>query len=81
MKSMPQSQLLRSLEEVFEAETNTLHLQTRLEEIPQWGSLTFLGLLAFVDEQVGISLSPNDVAGCTTIGDVIKLLGDHIQPD
>ena len=81
MKTVTEPQFLRSLEELFELPASSLNSSMRLEEIPNWGSLTFLGLLAFVDEELEATITPKQFQQCNTIADVINLLGDRIQPD
>jgi hypothetical protein len=35
--------------------------------------------MALVDEHFGVSLQPRQIAGCSTIADLLGLLGDRIS--
>ena len=44
------------IDELFELDPGTATSLTVLKEIPSWSSLTFVGLIAMIDEEYGIAL-------------------------
>ena len=58
------------LDELFELEDGTIHAGSVLQEIEGWSSLTFMGLIALVDEEYDVTLAPGTVLAATTIGDL-----------
>ena len=74
---MEEKQFLQLLDELLELEPGTLTRDSRLED-NGWSSLAAVGFIALVDEHFEITVSPNALANCETVRDVIRLLGDHI---
>jgi acyl carrier protein len=66
---------LSLLEDLFEVERGVIDLDTPLQGIPGWDSLTFVGLIARIDEEFGVTLGPQSVLRCRTIADLL----DHIE--
>jgi acyl carrier protein len=71
---MDQNGFLQLLDELFEFESGTIQADQALQEIPGWNSLTFVGLIAMVDEECGVTLAPGAVLKCRTVGDVFALV-------
>lgn len=69
---------LLSLDKLIEAKPGTLTGAENLQGIDNWNSLTFIGFIALVDEQFGITLPPDKIAKSKTVDDLIALLGNHI---
>ncbi len=61
---------LQQLEQLFEFEPGTLDFSNVVEEIPGWSSLTFLGLIAMVDDSYQVTLKPKQVHQCCTVADL-----------
>ena len=62
------------LDELFELDEGTVNGSSVLKETPGWSSLTFVGLIALVDEEFGVTLSPNGILGCETVSQLADLL-------
>jgi acyl carrier protein len=71
---MNQDVFLENLTDLFELEPGEITGESVLQEISGWDSLTFLGLIALVDENYGIALAPQQVLACHTINDLIGLI-------
>lgn len=67
---MDQSHFLTLLDELFELEDGAIQPETVVQEIDGWSSLTFMGLIALVDEEFEVTLSPTTVLGASTVGDL-----------
>ena len=77
---MKRSEFLLSLDELLELEPGTVKGSETLENLEGWNSLAVIGLMALMDERFGVSLQPRRIAACTTVADLMALLGDQIQP-
>jgi acyl carrier protein len=73
---MNREEFLEELHVLFEADAGTICGDERLEDIPGWDSLIFLGLIAMVDERFGVCLSPKQVLQCPTVNDFIHVVTD-----
>ncbi len=67
---MDQQTFLSLLDELFETDAGVITPETALKEIPGWSSLTFVGLIAMIDEECGVTLPPNIILNCRTVGDL-----------
>ncbi len=66
---------LAELDELFELDPGTISPADSIPDIPGWSSLTFMGLIALVDEELGITLAPDTILGCATVGDLLREVG------
>ncbi|MFT4555056.1 MAG: acyl carrier protein [Planctomycetaceae bacterium] len=67
---MAQPDFCELLDELFELDPGTATSATVLKQIPSWSSLTFVGLIAMIDEEYGIALSPGVIMSSETAGDL-----------
>lgn len=67
---MAQPDFCELLDELFELDPGTATGSTVLKEIPSWSSLTFVGLIAMIDEEYGVALSPGVIMSSETAGDL-----------
>ena len=70
--SLPE--FLVELEQLFELNPGTLESSAVIEDMPGWSSLTFMGLIAMVDEAYQITLKPRQIHGCITFADLHALI-------
>ena len=76
---MERNEFLLSLDELLELEPGTLKGSEILDGLEGWNSLAVISFMALVDEHFGVSLQPRQIAGCSTIADLLGLLGDRIS--
>lgn len=67
---MAQPDFCELLDELFELDPGTATGSTVLKDIPSWSSLTFVGLIAMIDEEYGVALSPGVIMSSETAGDL-----------
>jgi acyl carrier protein len=72
-------ELIEMLEEIVEAEPNTLTGEERLEDLQSWDSLAVVNFIAVVDENFGLTLEPKKIMESETINQLISLLDGHIK--
>lgn len=75
---MAQPDFSELLDELFELDPGTATSSTILKEIPSWSSLTFVGLIAMIDEEYGIALSPGVIMSSETAGDLEQKLQEML---
>lgn len=56
--------------EQFEELSQALTAETNFRDIPSWGSLTALSIIAMVDEEYGVTLTGDDIKSSNTIQDL-----------
>ena len=76
---MENNEFLLLLDELLELEPGTVKGSETLDSFDGWNSLAVISLMALVDEHFGISLQPRQIAACSTIADLVGLLGDRIR--
>ena len=67
---MQHTEFLALLDELFEVDAGTIAADTVLKDLPSWSSLTFVGLIAVIDEEYSVSMPPNAILSCHTAGDL-----------
>ncbi|MCA9073577.1 MAG: acyl carrier protein [Planctomycetaceae bacterium] len=72
---MDAQQFLAELDELFELDPGTLTPANVIQDIPGWSSLTFMGLIALVDEECGVTLAPDTILSCENLADLLNEVG------
>jgi acyl carrier protein len=75
---MAQPNFCELLDELFEVDPGTTNGSTVLKDIPSWSSLTFVGLIAMIDEEYGIALSPGVIMSSETAGELEQKLQEML---
>ncbi len=68
---MNKSSFLAALHELFEADAGTIQGTSVLQDVPGWSSLTFIGLIAMIDEEFDVMVSPGTILKCRTVADLL----------
>lgn len=76
---MSQPDFCELIDELFELDPGTATSSTILKEIPSWSSLTFVGLIAMIDEEYGIAVSPGVIMSSETVGDLEQKLQEMLN--
>ena len=71
---MRNSSFLAALHDLFEVDAGTIQLTSVLQDIPGWSSLTFIGLIATIDDEFGVSVSPTTILKCNTVADLLQAI-------
>ncbi len=67
--------IIKLLEELVEEDEGALSPEDEMVDIG-WDSITLMGFIAKVDELFGKTLTPQSVADCVTVGDVVQLVNE-----
>jgi acyl carrier protein len=76
---MTQQEFLRELEEVLEADAESIKGDETLADLGSWDSLAVMSFIAMVDENYGVTLAASKLASAKNVEDLIALLGDKIS--
>jgi len=66
-------QFLVELDEVLGLRPGTLRGDERLDELPNWDSTALIVLIAMAESTNNIRISPEQVVGCSTVADLLRL--------
>ena len=69
---MDAPKLLAALHELFDVSAGTIHEDSVLQDIPGWSSMTFIGLIAMLDEDFNVRISPGAILRCHTVEDLME---------
>ena len=78
---MDQQTFLRRLETELSIPKETLQAEYQLADISQWDSMTALGYMAFVDRELGRTISGSALEKCKYVSDLAELALSPEQTD
>jgi hypothetical protein len=70
---MTSKELLLELDEVLGLPAGTIHGDERLDDLENWDSTALIGFIALAEMNSGVSVSLNQVVGCTTVADLLRI--------
>jgi acyl carrier protein len=70
---MTRDEFLAGMDELLGLSAGTLHGNERLEELENWDSTSLISLIAMIDTNSGVRISPRQIVGCSTIADLLRL--------
>ena len=74
---MELNEFISNFVEVFdETEESVLTPECRFQELEEWGSLSALGVIAFVKEAYDKKITGQEIRSCDTIQDLFELVRD-----
>ena len=73
-------QFLAALHELFDVNAGSIHKETVLQDIAGWSSMTFIGLIAMLDEDFGVRISPGTILRCHTVEDLMDEVTAELSP-
>ena len=72
-KSMSRQEFLLQLDEILGLRPGTLRGEEKLEDLENWDSTTLIGLILLADSNNSTPITPEQVVGCSTVGDLLRL--------
>ena len=69
---MTDEEFLIGFAEIVGADGSGLSLDTPLAGLEGWDSVAFLGTMVFIDENLGVALSPDILAKATTVREIVS---------
>ena len=71
---MTKEEFVVQMQDVLQTETN-LTLETVLNDLDEWDSLSMMATMSFLDKNFGVKLKISDVKALKTIGDIAVKAG------
>ena len=71
---MTKEEFLVQMQDVLQTETE-LKMDTVLDELEEWDSLSMMATMAFLDKNFGVKLKIADIKTLVTIGDIATKAG------
>lgn len=71
---MNKEQFLEEMVEVLQTE-NEITMETVLEDLEEWDSLSIMATMAFLDKNFGVKTNMSDYKNMTTVGDIAEKAG------
>lgn len=75
---MKKKDFLALLEEIIEADKDTMTGNEFINDVDGWDSLAVVSFIAMVDENFGVTLPAKKISDANSFQDLIVLLGDKI---
>lgn len=75
---MTREEFLLEMDEILGLRAGTLRGDERLDELQNWDSTALVGLIVLAENANHTYISPEQVLGCTTVADLLRLANlDH----
>lgn len=72
-KAMSREEFLLQIDELLDLKPGTLRGPEKLEDLKNWDSTALISLIALADANNGVPITPDQVVGCTTVADLLRL--------
>jgi acyl carrier protein len=70
---MTREQFLLEMDEILGLRPGTLRGDEKLEELQNWDSTALISLIVLTEESNNAQISPEQVVGCSTVADLLRL--------
>lgn len=70
---MTREEFLLQMDESLGLRPGTLRGDERLEELKSWDSTALISLIVLAETNNGAQISPDQVVGCSTVADLLRL--------
>ncbi len=77
---MDAPKFLAALHELFDVSAGTIQQDSVLQDISGWSSMTFIGLIAMLDEDFGVRIAPGTILRCHTVEDLMDEVASELKP-
>jgi acyl carrier protein len=74
-KQMTRDEFLLEMDEILGLRPGTLHGNEKLDELQNWDSTALIELIVLAETANDVEISPEQVVGCATVGDLLRLAG------
>ena len=75
---MTRDEFLLNMDEILALPPGTLRGDEKLEDLENWDSTTLISLIVLAESESNISITPDQVATCVTVADLLRLA--RIEP-
>ena len=74
-KTMTREEFLLEMDEILGLHAGTLRGDEKLDELQNWDSTALVSLIALAETENDANISPDEVVGCSTVADLLRLAG------
>jgi acyl carrier protein len=72
-KTMTRKEFLLEMDDILGLHPGTLRGDEELDELENWDSTSLIGLIVLAETTNDAHISPDDVVGCSTVADLLRL--------
>ena len=72
-KTMTREEFLLEMDEILGLHPGTLRGDEKLDELQNWDSTALIGLIVLAETTNDAHISPDEVASCSTVADLLRL--------
>jgi acyl carrier protein len=73
MPKMTREEFLSEMDEILGLRAGTIRGNEKLEELERWDSTALISLIALAEANNSAQISPDQVVGCSTVADLLRL--------
>ena len=70
---MSREEFLLQMDEILDLKPGTLQGHEKLEDLKNWDSTALISLIVLADDNNGVPIAPEEVVGCSTVADLLRL--------
>jgi acyl carrier protein len=70
---MSRKEFLLQIDEILDLKPGTLQGHERLEDLRNWDSTALISLIVVAEDNNGVAIAPEEVVGCSTVADLLRL--------
>jgi hypothetical protein len=70
---MTREEFLLQMDEILGLPPGTLRGHEKLEDLENWDSTTLISLILLADANNSVPITPDQVVGCSTVADLLRL--------
>jgi len=73
MPKMSREEFLLEMDEILDLKPGTLRGHEKLEDLKNWDSTALISLIAMAETNNSAQIAPDEVVGCSTVADLLRL--------
>jgi acyl carrier protein len=73
MPKMTREEFLLEMDEILDLKPGTLRGHEKLEDLKNWDSTALISLITMAETNNSAQISPDQVVGCSTVADLLRL--------
>ena len=70
---MSRQEFLLQMDEILDLRPGTLQGHERLEDLKNWDSTALISLIVLAEDNNGVPIALEEVVGCSTVADLLRL--------
>ena len=74
-ETMTRAEFLLEMDEILGLRAGTLRGDEKLDELQNWDSTSLITLIVLAETANDAQISPDQVVGCSTVADLLRLAG------